>query len=460
MRDPSYGATDMATTADTKPKLELGSTARVSQSGTAWQDTDLVAAIDVGTTKVCTVVARRGPSGRLDVVGYSSVPSNGVRKGTIEKVADAERAVRRSIEQVQAQTGFRISSAFVGITGTHIDFENRRQTLQSVGKSGVITESDLAQPDKEVAVHQGGRRLLHAIRMTYSLDGEEGIRNPLGMHTDKVEAETHVISGEAAFIDRLLQAVENAGITVDGLVLEPLASGLAVLTPDEMERGALLVDIGGGTTDVVGFKRGRICYTGVIPVGGWQFTNDIAITFDTTYEAAEAVKLLYASTELEVKRIDEEVPMRVTEGSELHVPLIDVCQLTRERAQELARMVKIHLDDAKLGDPSQVRLVLTGGASNMPGMTTLMERRLAIRTRQGVPSFRGEVPEELRAPAYATGLGLLVWAEAEHKPDSGATNGSGSGRMKEGGKGVLSRLMGSATKLSPLTLFGTWKRRS
>jgi len=451
----------MVTTTDAKPKLELGpgAAARTSHGNTVWQETDLVAAIDVGTTKVCTIVASRSPSGRLDVIGYSSVPSIGVRKGNVERVAEAERAVRRSIEQVQMQYGFRVRSAFVGITGTHIDFENRRHTLESVGKSGVITESDLAQRKEEVFPRDGGRRLLHAIRMSYSLDGEEGIRNPLGMHTDSVEADTHIVSGDAAFIDRLLQVVENVGITVDGLVLEPLASGLAVLTPEEMERGALLIDIGGGTTDVVGFKLGRICYTGVIPVGGWQFTNDIAVTFNTTYETAEAVKLLHATTEFQVQRIDEEVPMRVAEGSELMVPLLDICQLTRERAQELARLVKIHLDDAKLGDRSQVRLVLTGGASALPGMTSLMQRLLAIQVRKGVPSFKGAVPDELRAPAYATGLGLLMWAEAEHSPAKRTTSGSGNGRSGAGGKGVLSRLLGSAAKLSPLTLFGTWKRR-
>ena len=447
----------MATTTETRPRQKAESTSGVSRARHVWREKDLVAAIDVGTTKVCVVLAGRSPSGQLDVLAHSSMPSGGVRKGTVEEVADAERAVRRAIEQVEEQSGFRVQSAFVGITGTHIGFKNRRHTLDAVGKDGVIIGSDLAIPDDEGV--EEGRRRLHAIRMSYSVDGKEGIRDPRGMHIDKLGAETHVISGEAEFIDRLTQAVENAGVTVAGMVLEPLASGLAVLTPHEMERGTLLVDIGGGTTDIVGYKRGRICYTGVIPVGGWQFTNDIAITFGTTYEAAEAAKLEYANTEI-MARIGESIPMRMPEGGDLQVPVIDICQLTRERAQELARLVKTHLKDADLGDPSQMSLVLTGGASSLPGMTSMMERQLGVRARQGVPSFKGEAPDELRAPAHATGLGILMWADAEHRAGVQAAGASGKGRTRGGRKGFLPRLIGSVAKLSPSNLFGNRKRRN
>ena len=452
----------MTATTETTQTTDFDLRAWASEAMTASLETDLLTAIDVGTTKVCTVVARRHPSGRMDVVGHSTVPSDGLRKGNVEKVAEAEKAVRRSIDQAQRQSGDPVRSAFVGVTGTHITFENRRHRLESVAEAGVITAADLARPGEwpGAADDEAGRRLLHTIRMSYSLDGEEGIRNPLGMHSGNVEAETHVVSGDTAFIDRLMQAVENAGVRVDSLVLEPLASGLAVLTPEEKERGALLVDMGGGTTDVVGFKKGRICYTGVIPVGGWQFTNDIALTFNTTFEVAESVKLQYASTEMLAASSDKEVPMRVIGDGKLMVPLLDICQLTRERAQELARLVKIHLDDAALGDPSSVRLVLTGGASDLPGLPSLMQRTLAIPVRQGVPSFKGTVPEELRAPAYATSLGLLVWAEAESFQATSHIHRNGSGRTQVGPKGALSRFLGRVARLSPFARFGTRKGSS
>ena len=330
----------MATITETRPKQATQAEAGASKVRPAWREKDLVAAIDVGTTKVCVVLAGRSPSGHLDVIAHSSVPSGGVRRGTVEEVAAAGEAVLTAVEQVKEQSGFRVQSAFVGITGTHIAFENRRQTLDVGGRDGVIVGSDLAIPDDE-GVEEDGRRRLHAIRMSYSVDGREGIRNPLGMHIDRLDAETHVISGEAEFIDRLSQAVENAGVTVSGMVLEPLASGLSVLTPQEMVRGALLVDIGGGTTDIVGYKGGRICYTGVIPVGGWQFTNDIAVTFGTTYDAAEAAKLEYANAEF-MPSAGDSIAMRMPEGGELQAPVLDICQLTRERAHELSQMVKTH----------------------------------------------------------------------------------------------------------------------
>lgn len=443
----------MATTTETRPKQETESTAGVPKARPAWREKDLVAAIDVGTTKVCAVLAGRSPSGQLDVIAHSTVPSSGVRKGTVEEVADAEWAVRQAIEQVKQRSGFRVQSAFVGITGTHIAFENRRHTLDAVGEDGVVVGSDLEITDDEGTAEEGRRRL-HAIRVSYSVDGREGIRDPLGMHVDRLDAETHVISGEAELIDRLTGAIESAGVTVDGLVLEPLASGLAVLSHDEMVRGALLVDIGGGTTDIVGYKGGRVCYTGVVPVGGWQFTNDIAVTFGTTYEEAEAAKLEYATTEF-MTHIGESMPMRMAEGGELHVPVLDLCQLIRERAHELAQLVKTHLGEADLGDASEVSLVLTGGASSLPGMTSLMERQLGVRTRQGVPTFGGEAPDELKAPAHATGLGILMWADEEHKSGVRAARSSGKGRKRRDRRGLLPRLMGGVA-----SLFGTRKRRS
>ena len=444
----------MATTTEARPSQKTGKTTGAARTRPAWRQKDLVAAIDVGTTKMCVVLAGRSPSGQLDVIAHGTVPSVGVRKGTVEEVEDAERAVQQAIEQVKEQSGFRVQSAFVGITGTHIAFENRRQTLDAVGQDGVIVRSDLEIPDDE-GVEEDGRRRLHAIRISYSVDGKEGIRDPLGMHIDKLDAETHVVSGEVEFIDRLTRAVESAGVTVAGMVLEPLASGLAVLSREEMVGGALLVDIGGGTTDIVGYKGGRVCYTGVIPVGGWQFTNDIAVTFGTTYEAAEAAKLEYASTEF-MPRIDETIPMHMPEGGEARVSVIDLCQVIRERAHDLAQLVKTHLDEADLGDPSEVSLVLTGGASSLPGITALMERQLGVRTRQGVPSFAGEAPDELRAPAHATGLGILMWADEEHRTGVQAGNSSnGKGRTTRDRRGFLPRLMSGVA-----SLFGTRKRRS
>jgi cell division protein FtsA len=361
-------------------------------------------------------------------------------------------------------TGHRVGSAFVGVTGAHISFENRRDELSSAGERGVITADDLSMQPASVAasVDGPGRKLLHAITMSYSLDGAVGIRNPLGMHSRSVDVDTHLVTGGAHFIDKLVEAVESAGITVESLVLEPLASGLAVLTPEEKERGAVIVDMGGGTSDIVGFSHGQISYTGVIPVGGYQFTNDISLTFNTTYEAAETAKLKYASTELAPSNGGEEIPLPVIgQGAEVRVQRQDICQLTRERAHELARLVRIKLDEAQMPDSVfGPRLVLTGGTSNLPGLATLMRRTLNMPVRHGVPEVKGTLPKELKDPAYATSVGILLWALTEYLPAVSTISNGGNGHIEAGPKGFMSLVFGRLlARFMPLALFAARKWR-
>ena len=425
-------------------------------------ETGTVVAIDVGTTKVCTIVGRKSGTKGIQVLAHSTVPCQGLRKGNVVDVDATAEAVRASVQEVEHAVGHRIKSAFVGVTGAHVGFENRWGRLEAAGERGVIIADDLNGHTKWPAgtSDEPGRKLIHAIKMSYSLDGESGIRNPLGMHSRDLEVETHYVTGATSFISKLMQAMEKAEVGVDSLVLEPLASGLAVLTPEEKERGALLVDMGGGTTDVVGFKHGNICYTGVIPVGGYQFTNDIVLTFNTPYEAAEAAKLQYATTELHVAALDEEISLPI-KGSDvlLRVPRLDICQLTRERGQELARMIKLQLDDACIGEPSDIRVVLTGGASNLPGLARLIERTLAIRVRPGVPSVRGTIPEELKDATYATSVGILLWAATEYVPATKQSNNDSHRSVEAGPKALLSRLIRRVGKLMPYGLFAARKGR-
>jgi cell division protein FtsA len=440
----------------------VGKTPHTNGTAHMATETGMVVAIDVGTTKVCTIVGRRSGSKGIHVLGHSTVPCNGLRKGNVVDEDETGRAVRESVQEVERATGIRVESAFVGVTGSHISFENRRDRLELAGENGVVTADDLNRQSRWQAgsSNETDRKLIHAVRMSYSLDGEAGIRNPLGMHSSDIEVETHFVTGDASFIDRLVQAVERAGIQVDSLVLEPLASGLAVLTPEEKERGAMLVDIGGGTTDVVGFKRGRIYYTGSIPVGGYQFTNDIALTFNTPYEAAEAVKLQHASTELHAAASNEEISLPVIgQNVLLRVPRLEICQLTRERGQELARMIKLHLDDARIGNPSDIQFVLTGGASNMPGLARLIERTLAIPVRRGVPNVRGTIPDELKDPAFATSVGILMWAATEYVSAIKGSNSRSDRTTEVGPKGFLSSLFRRIGRMMPDGLFAAMKGR-
>ncbi len=415
------------------------------------QHRQLVTAIDVGTTKVCTIVGRKSDAGGVQVLAHGVEPCSGLRKGNVVDVTATERAIRASVEQVQQKLGTRVLSAFVGVTGGHLTFQNLREDVDWINGKGVVTSDDLARvPVRMAEAHsEPGRKVIHALPIAYFVDGKQSVRNPVGMHTHHLEVETHVVTGSAAMIDNLLQAVQGAGLAVDELVLEPLASAESVLTPQERDKGVIIADIGGGTTDLVVFKNGSIVYTGVIPVAGYQFTNDIAFTYNTSYDAAEMVKLEYAHTEPDTVRPDEEVVLPVFgRNAEVRVSRREICQLTRERAQELARLLKLKLAEARprVGDMSAMPLVLTGGTSNLPGLDRLVQRVLSIHVRVGVPNGNRDIPEELKAPAYATGVGILLWA-LERQPAPGASD-----RVhvaEDGHRGMFSRFVGQARRLLP-----------
>ena len=423
------------------------------------QDTRTITAIDVGTTKVCTIMGRRsGPRG-VTVVAHSVVPCNGLRKGNVYDASVTAAAIRESVEQVERVTGQRVVSAFVGITGSHLSFENRRDRLDSIGTVGVITAEEVDQGLKSLSSSrtEPGRKLVHTIQTEYSVDGEAGIRSPLGMHSRDVEVDSHVVSAGSAYANKLVQAIEKAGVEVEMLVLEPLASGMAVLQREDKERETVVVDIGGGTTDIVGFKKGQICYTGVVPVGGYQFTNDIAVTYKTSFAAAEAMKLKHGNTEIPVSGANDEISIPAEDRvEEITIRRIDICRLIRERAQELIRLVALKLEEAPL-DRSNVRVVLTGGASNLPGFRALMQRALGIQVRHGVPNGHWSVPAELKNPAYATSLGILLWAATQPRstPDTDSQV-----RDKKGPWVFLSVLIKRFTRLMPMTLLVSRKGRS
>ena len=426
------------------------------------RDTNILTAIDVGTSKVCAIMGTTNGGRSLKVLAHSVVPSEGLRKGNVADIAATEKAVKASIEQLEQKSGTRIQSAYVGVTGAHVSFENRWDELEWAGRLGVITDDELTRVPEMVAssLAESGRKVIHAIPMAYSLDGQKEIRNPLGMHSRQLAVKTHVVTGASSFIDKLVAAVEGTGIKVEGLVLEPLASSEAVLTLEERVKGAIIADIGGGTTDLVVFKNGSMVYTGVIPVGGYQFTNDICVTYNTPYPAAEDAKLKYAHTELHGVRPHEEVSLPVHgRARELKVPRRDLCQLARERAEELTQLIKLKLREADLGEESNIQLVLTGGTSNLPGLEELVQRTLTNRVRTGMPNGRGSIPEELKAPEYATGVGILLLAMNQDKTLAVRTTNGNGGGIVTGPDGMVSRLLNQARTLLPKHLFSAKQGR-
>lgn len=416
-------------------------------------DEKTVVAVDVGTTKICTIVARESKTSGLKVLAHNTIPCKGLIKGNVADIPVTEKAINESIQMAQQAAGIRISSAFVGITGAHIGFENKKEKLKSINRAGVIVADELNNPvaTKTSYPNQRGRKLIHAIRMSFSVDGQSGIKNPVGMHSSQVEAETHLITADTSFINKLVLAVENIGIKVSGLVLEPLASGLAVLSPKEKMEGAVLVDIGGGTTDIVGFRRGRICHTGVIPIGGHQFTNDIAATYDTSYEVAEEVKLQHGSAYKTSPNEDQDVSILLKDQeSILKVRKQEISQLMSSRAIELAELIGKEIGGINLGKKSDVRLVLTGGASKLHGLKSIVQNTVNMHVRDGLPDLEGTIPQEIRSPTHATALGIALWALNRNNPISEESNFIGDIDVQFEKESLLGKLVNLMNRLMPV----------
>lgn len=397
------------------------------------QDSNIIMAIDVGTSKVCTIIARREGGRRFSVLSHSVVPSQGLQKGNVTDISATQSVIRESATEAARQAQTTVTEAYVGVTGSHVNFENRLDELDWAAKRGVITPADIRRVPTSVAAASAepGRKVLHALPRNYILDGQSGIRNPLGMHTSQVKVETHVVTAAAMFIDKLNQAVRQAGVSVRELVLEPIASAEAVLTVEERESGVALVDIGGGTTDMVVYRQGTVLYNAALPIGGFQFTNDICLTYDTTYEAAEAVKLEHGTTDPASLGAIADVSLPLAgRVSNRTVALRDLSQLLRERAQELVRLIRIKLTESGYTEASEVRLVLTGGSASLPGLEDMIRRTITRHVRIGSPDDVPGIPDELRSPMFATSVGLLLWA-IERKGAPGHDNHSNNHETEE-----------------------------
>ena len=398
--------------------------------------------IDIGTTKISAIMGQL-EKGRLNILTHSTVPCDGLRKGIVTDISGTSRAIKLAIEKIESLSGYKVDSAYVGVTGVHVSFTNRRDLMNRDEEPYVITKDSLTDnPDTLFAsIDNPERKLIHAITMSYCVDGDEGIRNPVGMHSDYVEVDTHVVTGSAELLDKLNTSVESAGIKVSGMVLEPIASGIAVSTKEEREQGVVVIDIGGGTTDLIAFKNSSVCYTDVIPVGGFQFTNDIALTFNTHYESAESAKLEYGTAELyPSNRAESKISFQSkTDDSVIEIESDDISQLTRERAQELINLIRITLNDSELDAQTKSHIVLTGGTSNLPGLTDLMGRTIATKVRTGLPIADG-IPEELLNPNHATGVGILKWVLKNDNKENAINNKIDYSSNSKKKTGILSRI--------------------
>ncbi|MBI2909099.1 MAG: cell division protein FtsA [Chloroflexi bacterium] len=382
-----------------------------------------LASIDVGTAKVCALVGHTSGAGDLEVLGVGVAPAQGLRKGVIINIEEATRSIRSAVEKAERSSGTRIVSAMVGIAGGHISALNNHGVIAIPRGERVVSDDDVArvlESARTVAVPDN-REVLHVIPRCYTLDGQEGVTNPVGMHGFRLEAETHIVSGASTSIQNLIKCIQSTGIEIDDVVAAPLAASEAVLAQEEKEIGVVLADIGGGTTDVALFVEGSVWHTAVLPVGGHQLTNDIAIGFRTPFVTAEEIKVKHGHAVSACVDPEETIDIACF-GAEAknNVPRRRLAEIIRARMEETLEMILLEIRRSGHDGMLPAGLVLTGGTANLKGIENLASDVLKLPARVGMPRGIHGLVDTVSNPAYATSTGLLLWAikygEAETRP--------------------------------------------
>jgi cell division protein FtsA len=366
-----------------------------------------IGAIDIGTTKICSVLADNY-DGDIRILGMGVAPSQGLQKGMVVNINEARDSIRRSIRAAEQTAGYRMESACIGVTGRSVSSMNNRGVVAITRGDQVVRRDDLRRVldvARTVKIPSDSR-LLHIIPRGYTIDGQEGIKNPVGMHGFRLDVETHIITAAATSVQNLTRCIDSLGIEINGLVLESLASAEVCLAPEEKDSGVILADIGGGTTDVAIFKANSICHTSVIPVAGYQITRDISIGLNLYFEIAEELKKRYGS--VVAPNYKEEADRVLTHGG-YKVSQRHLCEIIRIRVEELLRLIMLELPSTEGVNFAPSGIVLTGGSANLPGITELATQVTKLPARIGAPHHLYSVSDSLCGPAYATSVGLLLW---------------------------------------------------
>jgi len=368
-----------------------------------------VAAIDVGTTKVCTIMGDIDNEGALRVLGVGVGPSQGLQKGLVVNVNEAKEAIRESIKKAERTAGYKLESAYIGVTGRHISSVNNHGVIAITRSDQLVRPADLKrvlQVARTVKV-PSDHKVLHIIPRQYVVDGQEGVKNPVGMHGFRLDVEAPIITAAVTSVQNLTKCVRGLGIEIDDLVMEPLASAEAVLSEEERMDGVMVADIGGGTTDIAVIKEDTICHTSVLPVAGHLITRDISVGLGLSPELSEQMKKQYGNVSLQA---DNAVDADKTVTEDGHsVSYRDLSEIIRIRVEELVRLIMMELPRNDYAKYIPAGLVLTGGTANLPGIAELAQEISHIPVRVGEPVSLYGVSDTLHDPAYATSVGLLLW---------------------------------------------------
>lgn len=371
----------------------------------------IVVGIDIGTTKICTLVARVEEDRSLRILGVGIEPSQGIRKGTIVDLAAASQSIARSIDKAQRTSGLEITSALISLAGSHVSSVNSRGVVGISGR--VIDQEDIdraLEAAQAVAIPHN-REIIHVIQRGFVVDGQDGIRMPVGMHGYRLEVEAHIITAAAATVENLRQCVSASGVQATQFVLNPLASAEVVLSETERQMGAVVCDIGGGTTDMAIYIDGDVWHTMVLAVGGNHITNDIAHGLRLPVEKAEEIKKQYGyAIESEVGSNESFAVRSFSDEHPIQVSRVELAHIIEARVEEIFELVLQEIKRSGYDGLLPAGMVLTGGTSALPGIRVLASKTLGLPVRIAQPENLMGLVDQLTSPAYSTSVGLLYWA--------------------------------------------------
>ncbi len=375
---------------------------------------EILVGLDIGTTKIAAVIGRRDEYNKMTIMGVGHSPSAGLRRGVVIDIKKTVESIKTAVKQAELFAGHEVTAVYAGIAGDHIRSINSKGVIAVSGKDNIITEDDVERvinAAKAIALPMD-REILHTLPQEYIVNAQDGIKTPVGMYGVRLEAEVHIITAAAASAQNIVNCIRDAGYDVADIVLEPYASSLSVLQKDEKELGVTIIDIGGGTTDIAMFYDGSIRHTSVIGIGGEHVTRDLAQGLRTSNEQAESIKKEHGIAMQSLLETDEVIsipglagrrPREISKGV--------LAAIIEPRMEELIALALREMQGSNVFDSMGAGVVLTGGASLLEGTLDLAEEMMGLPVKLGIPNVGGGLVDTVNSPIYATGVGLLVYAD-------------------------------------------------
>lgn len=422
---------------------------------TFMQKNKIISAIEIGSSKITTLIAQvqiepTTLESTISIVGVSSVESKGIRKGQIINIEEAVEAVVESVEAAERMAGYNLDSAFVALGGASLYSQNSHGVVAISDPDGEIKEPDVDRVIEAASAVSlpASREVIHVIPREYTVDGEGGVKDPVGMSGVRLEVETHLITASSASVKNLKKAFNEAGVNIEEMVFSGLAAADAVTTPTERELGCVVVDVGGGTTSIAVYKDGAIAYSSVIPIGAKNVTNDLAIGLRVSLEAAEKVKL-YLSKGKEVKNEEDQDTVDLSKEGVAEIKKVSkktlVEGIIRPRLNEIFTMVRMDLDKAGLSSSTPSGVIVTGGGASTVGIAESAKRTLSLPVRIGSPRGIGGLVDDILTPAFAVPVGLIIYGSRfQEVAPSGLAN-----RFKLPSAGLLGKIVDKIKDLLP-----------